>query len=285
MRGAKRRGDPHPPSPNAPLCKGSCHGFAVTEGLPGVAGYFGDDLCSDSRPSLATAAHTLRCAPLARVVDAASLSPRKGRCPHRPVAKHHLWRFRRAGCDYTPPSCSAPPVGGGLRPAPLARSVFLPISVGSEYLPISRRGGPMCPPGHAFLRDPPTGRHAGRPLQILLQSSSTPKNRAGTETRPYSRRMPNAGSRSTGPSPPSSPASQNTWNDRRHQSLPLPSPVPTSPASAQRSARPFELPRTLRDSFQRKGRSPSFGRFKEGLGGKFEIPPRIFLRDRQGGFF
>ncbi len=127
--------------------------------------------------------------------------------------------------DYTPPSCSAPPVGGGLRPAPLARSVFLPISVGSEYLPISRRGGPMCPPGHAFLRDPPTGRHAGRPLQILLQSSSTPKNRAGTETRPYSRRMPNAGSRSTGPSPPSSPANQNTWNDRRHQSLPLPSPV------------------------------------------------------------
>ena len=187
--------------------------------------------------------------------------------------------------DYTPPSCSAPPVGGGLRPAPLARSVFLPISVGSEYLPISRRGRPMCPPGHAFLRDPPTGRHAGRPLQILLQSSSTPKNRAGTETRPYSRRMPNAGSESTGPSPPSSPANQNTRNDRRHQSLPLPSPVPTSPASAQRSARPFELPRTLRDSFQRKGRSPSFGRFKEGLGGKFEIPPRIFLGKREGIFF
>ena len=43
------------PRPEAPLCKGSCHGFAVTEGLPGVAGYFGDDLCSDSRPSLAHA--------------------------------------------------------------------------------------------------------------------------------------------------------------------------------------------------------------------------------------
>ena len=141
--------------------------------------------------------------------------------------------------DYTPPSCSAPPVGGGLRPAPLARSVFLPISVGSEYLPISRRGGPMCPPGHAFLRDPPTGRHAGRPLQILLQSSSTPKNRAGTETRPYSRRMPNAGSRFTGPSPPSSPANQNTWNDRRHQGLPLPSHVPTSPVSAKRPRSSF----------------------------------------------
>ena len=76
--------------------------------------------------------------------------------------------------DYTPPSCSAPPVGGGLRPAPLARSVFLPISVGSEYLPISRRGGPMCPTGHAFLRDPPTGRHAGRPLQILHLPPSKP---------------------------------------------------------------------------------------------------------------
>ena len=41
------------PVPKAPLCKGSCHGFAVTEGLPGVAGYFGDDLCSDSYPFLA----------------------------------------------------------------------------------------------------------------------------------------------------------------------------------------------------------------------------------------
>ena len=148
---------------------------------------------------------------------------------------------------------------------------FTPIFVGSEYLPTSRRGGPLCPPG-----------------QIRLTYPATREKRAGPEPRPYggqSRRMPNAGSRSTGPSPPSSPANQNTWNDRRHQSLPLPSPVPTSPASAQRSARPFELPRTLRDSFQRKGRSPSFGRFKEGLGGKFEIPPRIFLRDCQGKFF
>ena len=93
--------------------------------------------------------------------------------------------------DYTPPSCSAPPVGGGLRPAPLGKaSVLRQFPLVPEHLPISRRGGPMCPPGHAFLRDPPTGRHAGRPLQILLQSSSTPKNRAGTEPRPYSRRMP-----------------------------------------------------------------------------------------------
>ena len=170
------------------------------------------------------------------------------------------------------------PGGGGpvLRQSPLV----------PEHHPISRRGGPMCPPGHAFLRDLLTGRHAGRPLQILLQSSSTPKNRAGTEPRPYSRRTSNAGSRSTRPSSPSSSARRRSaWNDRRHQGLPLPSPVLTSPASAQRSARPFELPRTLRDSFQRKGRSPSFGRFKEGLGGKFEIPPRIFLGKREGIFF
>ena len=139
--------------------------------------------------------------------------------------------------DYTPPSCSAPPVGGGLRPAPQG-PCSAPIFVGSQTPLPPRRGGPMCPPGHAFLRDPPTGRHAGRPLQILLQPSSTPKNRAGTEPRPYSRRMPNAGSRSTGPSPPSSPANQNTRNDRRHQSLPLPSPVPTSPASAAKRPRP-----------------------------------------------
>ena len=87
--------------------------------------------------------------------------------------------------DYTPPSCSAPPVGGGLRPAPLARSVFLPISVGSEYLPISCRGGPMCPPGHASSRDPFTGRHTGRPLRSRSKYPSTPEERAGTEPRPY----------------------------------------------------------------------------------------------------
>ena len=97
-----------------------------------------------------------------------------------------------AGGSHTPgaprrrPPCSAPPVGGGLRPAPLGKCSFsTPLSVISGTFPALCRGGPMCPPGHAFLRDPPTGRHAGRPLQILLQPSSTPKNRAGTEPRPY----------------------------------------------------------------------------------------------------
>ena len=68
-----------------------------------------------------------------------------------------------------------PVVGGGLRPAPLARSVFTPIPVGSRTPPPSRRGGPMCPPGHAASRDPSTGEHAGSPLQILLQHPSTPE--------------------------------------------------------------------------------------------------------------
>ena len=86
----------------------------------------------------------------------------------------------------------------------------------------------MCPPGHTSARDPYPGRHTGRPLQILLQHPSTSGQWAGTEPRPYSRRMPNAGSRSTGPSSTSSPASQNARNDSRHQSLHLPSPVPTS---------------------------------------------------------
>ena len=43
----------------------------------------------------------------------------------------------------------------------------------------------MCPPGHASLRDPFTGRHTGRPLRIRLKYQSTPKQRAGTEPRPY----------------------------------------------------------------------------------------------------
>ena len=57
-----------PPQGKAPLRKGSWHGAAVTEGLPGVDGPFGDNLCSDSHPFLAPAPQTLRCAPLAWVV-------------------------------------------------------------------------------------------------------------------------------------------------------------------------------------------------------------------------
>ena len=59
------------PVPKAPLCKGSCHGAAVTEGLPEVDDPFGGNLRSDSHPSLATAPQTLHCAPLARAIAAA----------------------------------------------------------------------------------------------------------------------------------------------------------------------------------------------------------------------
>ena len=72
---------------------------------------------------------------------------------------------------------SAPPRPQGVRSAP--------ILVGSGIPPSLRRGGPMCPPGHASLRDPFTGRHTGRPLRIRLKYQSTPKQRAGTEPRPY----------------------------------------------------------------------------------------------------
>ena len=60
-----------PPQGKAPLCKGSWHGAAVTEGLSGVAGHFGDDLCSALYPFLPSAPQTLRCAPLPRAIAAA----------------------------------------------------------------------------------------------------------------------------------------------------------------------------------------------------------------------
>ena len=40
-----------------------------------------------------------------------------------------------------------------------------------------------------------------------------------------------------------------------------------------------------RDGFQRKGRSPSFGRFKEGLGGKSKSLPEFFLGSARGYSF
>ena len=139
----------------------------------------------------------------------------------------------------------------------------------------------MCPPGHASSRDPFTGRHIGRPLQILSETSSCPRSRAGTEPRPYRRqrrRMPNAGSRSTRPSSTSSSASQNARNDRRHQSLRLPSPVPTSPVKrAQRSAR-ARLPEIPCDpGMVSKGRAAALPLVvSRGSGGEIRKPP-IFI--------
>ena len=83
MRGGPqgRRGNPHPPSPKAPLCKGSCHGFAVTEGLSDVDAPFGDDSCFNLYPFLPSAPQTLRCAPLARAVAAALRNHPRGTSP------------------------------------------------------------------------------------------------------------------------------------------------------------------------------------------------------------
>ena len=113
---------------------------------------------------------------------------------------------------------------------------------------------------------PATGRHIGRPLQILSETSSCPRSRAGTEPRPYRRqrrRMPNAGSRSTRLLSPSSPASQNARNDSRHQSIHLSSPV-----SAQRSVR-ARLPESpvTPGWFPKEGPRPFLWSFQGGLGG------------------
>ena len=83
------------------------------------------------------------------------------------------------------PSCPGPPVGGGLRPAPLGKGSVSHRFPLLRNAPSPRRGGPMCPPGHASSRDPFTGRHTGRPLQIPLQHPLTPQKRTGTEPRPY----------------------------------------------------------------------------------------------------
>ena len=78
----------------------------------------------------------------------------------------------------------------------------------------------------------------------------------------------NAGSRSAGPSSTSFSARRSARNDHRRQSFQLSSHVPMSPVSSQRSARArlSKNSRKLRKGFQRKGRSPSFGRFKGGWG-------------------
>ena len=58
---------------------------------------------------------------------------------------------------------------------------------------------------------------------------------------------------------------------------PPPSPVPTSFVT--------ETPRTLRDGFQRTGRSPSFGRFKGVPGGNSKSPRESFLGSARGYSF
>ena len=121
LRGAKRRGNPHPPSPRLPCVKGAVS-RRLTEGLSGVAGHFGDDLCSDSYPPLATAPQTLRCAPLARVVVETFDSR----------------------------------VGGGLRPAPQGKASFPANSRWFPNTPHRVRDGPTNPGKPPGCRSVPT---------------------------------------------------------------------------------------------------------------------------------
>ena len=121
LRGAKRRGNPHPPSPRLPCAKGAV-GQRPTEGLSEVDGPFGDDLCLDSHLFFPSAPQTLRCAPLAWVVAGTSTSLRRGGpmcppvdgsrkepCPGRHIGRPLQGRWKppstpgRTGGDRAPP--------------------------------------------------------------------------------------------------------------------------------------------------------------------------------------
>ena len=100
--------------------------------------------------------------------------------------------------DLTPPPvCFHSPVGGGLRPAPPGKASFRANSrwFGTPSPP--RRGGPMCPPGHAFAGpaqgpthgsaptkppSPPTGR--GRSPAPTGPGVLIPWGQTGTHDRP-----------------------------------------------------------------------------------------------------
>ena len=141
-------------------------------------------------------------------------------------------------------------------------------------------------------RDPYPGRHTGRPLQILLKPPSTleagrgqspaPTGAKGDEHPMLVRDLP-------GHLPTSSPANQNTWNDRRHQSLHLPSPVPTSPVSAQRSAhalRPPQGPNLLSlvipGWFPKEGPQPFLWSFQGGSGREIRNPSQNLSWEARG---
>ena len=78
--------------------------------------------------------------------------------------------------------------------------------------------------------------------------------------------------RTARPSPPSSFTRRTARKDRRHPALDPRPPSHRPPQRAAKRPRPsFGNPRTLRDGFQRKGRSPSFGR-RRGLGAESKRP-------------
>ena len=140
----------------------SCHGFAVTEGLSKVAGYFGDDLCRNSHPfprtrwykrsavrrwpgqSRRLSANTRR----ARRPGVPSLVPPRGvgadAHDRRPKFRSEIWLAEATPQAHPAANASAPPpVGGGLRPAPLGEVRF---RVNFRYFgtPSPRVGADLC---------------------------------------------------------------------------------------------------------------------------------------------
>ena len=155
LRGAKRRGNPHPPSPRLPCAKGAVS-RRLTEGLSGVDGHLEGDFCSVSRPfpcdrwrrrsavrrypgqSRRLSATTRR----ARRPGVPSLVPPRG-----VGADAHIGPLLRTTCvapvgrgDLTPPSWThrpAPVPRRGRAPSrPVGKVRFTPISVGFGTPPI-----------------------------------------------------------------------------------------------------------------------------------------------------
>ena len=85
------------------------------------------------------------------------------------------------------PGSFPPPVGGGLRPAPLGKASFHANFCWFPNVSNHRVGADLCVrPLPLFARPVHGPTHRSAPTK----RPSTPKNRAGTEPRPYSRRMP-----------------------------------------------------------------------------------------------
>ena len=99
----------------------------------------------------------------------------RNRLPFRPVgADAHIGLVLRTTC--------VAPVGGGLRPAPLARSAFAPIFRWFGTPPPPRRGGPMCPPVNGCREEPCPGRHTGRPLQKVHRPQNNGRGQSPAPT-------------------------------------------------------------------------------------------------------
>ena len=147
------------------------------------------------------------------------------------------------------------------------KAATAPFTQGSLGL----RGTGRTSLGHRSSQQPQAGRDRARPLQ-----------KGGEYAEGWGDERPMPGSRSAGLSPTSFSAKRSARNDHRRQSFQLSSHVPMSPVSSQRSARArlSKNSRKLRKGFQRKGRSPSFGRFKGGWGVFFSFEKNTPQRQR-----